>query len=329
MLKDNQAKYERYSAGNLMTRDVPVARTIETVGDIEKMINRNINDFDTINYIYIIDSKNKLKGVISIKELYRQENNILVKDVMTKNVTAVRSSTDQERVVYKALESNIKAVPVVGKNERFLGVVNSDNILRTLYNEIGADMLQLAGVSGTGRGIDDVMKISIFKSFSHRFPWLFVGLVGGIIISKIIGFFETTLSQNLIIASFIPLVSYMASAAGTQMSVFMIRDLAINPNFVFAKYFLKQFIIVFLIGMMSAIIFFLINMGVNQDALIGFAISVAMFVAILSSVFTGLIVPYMLSKFKFDPANASGPLGTIIQDTLSIIIYFIVATALL
>lgn len=327
--KDNQNKYERYTAGSLMTRDVPVVNTTETVGDIEKIIIRDIEDFDTINYIYIIDSQRKLRGVISIKELYKQKNSVLVKDVMTKDFTAVRSSTDQERVVYKALENNIKAVPVIDKTGRFLGVVKSDNILLTLYNEVGEDMLQMAGVSGTGKGFDDVMKISILKSFSHRFPWLFVGLVGGIIISKIIGFFETTLSQNLIIAAFIPLMSYMASAVGTQMGVFIIRDLAINPSFIFVKYFLRQFVVVFLIGVASSVIFFLINMSVNQDILTGFAISVAMFVAILSSVFTGLVVPYLLNKLKFDPANASGPLGTIIQDTLTIVIYFLVASVML
>lgn len=322
-------KFEKESAGKIMTTDVPVVLVDEDIGGVEKLLIKDSSQFVSINYVYVISKRGKLAGVASIKEIFRQKKDVKLKEIMTTELIVSRSSTDQEVVVYKALKHNIKAVPIVDKNGYFLGVVQSDDILRVLHEETQEDIFQMAGILDPKGNFDNIMNISVFKSFLHRFPWLFIGILGGVFIAKIIGVFEMVISLNVILVVFIPLVTYIASAVSTQMSTFLIRDLAMGNGFSFPKYFFKNFLIVFLIAVSSSLSFFLVNIIVYKNLEIGIILSVAIFVAIISSLFTGLLIPLSLYKMRIDPANASGPFGTIMQDTLSVLIYFTIISLML
>jgi magnesium transporter len=326
---ENKTKFKKETAGRILTTNVPIVDIDENVGGIEKLLIKDADKFSSINYVYVVNKRKKLAGVASIKEVFRQKKDTKIKKIMTDELVVSRSNTDQEKIVYKALKYNIKAVPIVDKNGFFLGVVQSDDILRVLYEETEEDIFQMAGVLGTRNGFDNIMNISIFKSFWHRFPWLFVGLLGGLFIAKIIGVFEEIFYFNITLIVFIPLVTYIASAVSTQMSTFLIRDLAIGNGFSFMKYFFRNFLIVFLIAIFSGVSFFLLDLIIYKDFTTGIILSVAIFVAIMSALFTGLVVPLVLNKMKIDPANASGPFGTIMQDTLSVVIYFLVISMML
>lgn len=329
MEENNIKKFEKETAGKIMTTLVPVVDIDEDIKGIEKLLIKDADKFDSINYVYVVNKRKKLAGVASIKEIFRQKKDIKIRRIMTSELIVSRSSTDQEKIVYKALKYKIKAVPVVDKNGYFLGVVQSDDILRVLHKETEKDIFQMAGVLNSKGNFDNIMNISIFKSFIHRFPWLFVGLLGGLLIAKIIGVFEKEIYTNVILIVFIPLVTYIASAVSTQMSTFLIRDLAVGNGFSFLKYFLRNFFIVFLIAVASAVSFFMLDIAIYRNLQIGIVLSVAIFVAIMSALFTGLIIPFILDRMKIDPANASGPFGTILQDTLSVLIYFSVISLML
>ncbi|OGD86068.1 hypothetical protein A2164_00550 [Candidatus Curtissbacteria bacterium RBG_13_35_7] len=177
--------------------------------------------------------------------------------------------------------------------------------------------------------IDDVMKIPLNKSIKHRLPWLFIGLTGGLFAAHIIDAFDKVLKQNLILAAFIPLIVYMSDAVGTQMEAFAIRDFAIHPQRKFFRYFLKHLLITFTIASILGLFLFLYSFIVYKNLLLGFVLAFSMSFSILSSVVTGLFLPLIFNKLHFDPANASGPIATIIQDILSVIIYFSIASYLL
>ena len=176
---------------------------------------------------------------------------------------------------------------------------------------------------------DNLTNLSILQSIKHRIPWLIIGLSGGLIAASIVKAFETTLSQNIILVAFIPLIVYMADAVGAQMQAFIIRDLAINRNLNFLKYITKQTGVVFIIGLIMSSALTGITYLIYGNGLISAVLGIALFIATISSMITGLVIPYLLSKIKFDPANASGPIATIIQDIISVLIYFLVATLLL
>lgn len=313
----------------VMATKVPLVGEKDTIGDVEKMLIQRTREFESINYIYITNAAQKLLGVISIKELFRQPKEVLVSQVMKKELISVRPSTNRERAAYLAVKNNIKAVPVVDKDNKFLGVVSSDTVLSTIYQEGREDIFHLAGIHRAEVVFDNILELPLIKALKHRLPWLLLGLLGGIIVAGIVKSFENTLSKNLILAAFIPLIIYMADAVRIQMEAFIIRDCAINPKINFKRYFLKQFSIIFLIGILISFALFVVSLILYQRIDVGIVLSVALFAAIISSLLTGLVIPYIFNKLKLDPANASGPIATIIQDVASVLIYFSIASFIL
>lgn len=181
----------------------------------------------------------------------------------------------------------------------------------------------------TDEQIDNIMRLKVGTSVRHRLPWLVLGLLGGLLASQIIGAFETTLAKNILLASFIPLVVYISDAVGTQMESFVIRDIAIHKGIHFFKYFVKQFVIVTIMAVILAVGLYTMTYFMHGDSNLSLAITLSMFFAIESSIFTGIVLPIFFRKLALDPANASGPIATIVQDILSVSIYFFVASNLL
>jgi magnesium transporter len=177
---------------------------------------------------------------------------------------------------------------------------------------------------------DDEIHISIFKALKHRLPWLLLGLLGGIFSAQIIeAGFEKVLKDNLILAAFIPLIVYMADAVRTQTESFIIRDSAMHPRMRLPKYFIKQLLIISVISLILSGGLFAFSVYEYSSIKIAATLAISLFMAIISSVTTGLLVPIIVEKLHIDPANVSGPIATIIQDIISITIYFIVASQIL
>ncbi|MBU1130854.1 magnesium transporter [Patescibacteria group bacterium] len=324
-----EKKYPPETAGRLMIGNVPTVSPDDTISKIEELLLKRVKEFETINYIYVVLKNGKLAGVISIKDILRQPKSAKVSQVMIKDLIVAHPYTDQEHVANLALQNNIKAVPVADKDNIFLGVVPSDTILKVVYQEASEDILGLAGMTNfkmARRGLDDTMKLSIFTLLKHRLPWLIIGLFGGLLTAKIIGLFEYTLEKNIILASFIPLIVYMGGATLAQTQAFLIRDMALNPALKFGKYFLKQLLVIFFIAIFASVIMFGFGLLIYKNLFIIQIIASALFAAIISSIFTGLAVPYFFNKLKMDPANASGPIATIIQDLLGVTLYFLIAS---
>jgi magnesium transporter len=313
-----------------MSTNVPLATMEQTLGDVQDMLQGSVSAHESINYIYVVDETRKLAGILSIKDLYRHTHTTKVSTVAKKDsIVTVKATTDQERVAYLALQHNIKAIPVVDHEHHFLGVIPSDTILTILYKETHEDLLRLSGVHHHKSMFDNVLTLSLWDSFKHRIPWLFVGLLGGLLAAKFIQLFEGTLEQNLVLTAFVPLVVYMSSAVGTQMGGFMIRDLAIVHQLPFAKYFYRQFLITLAMALCFSVLLFVVTSLFYGSVVLSVVLGVSLFVSIISSIFTGLVIPEFFSLLKMDPANASGPIATIIQDLLTIVIYFSVAALLL
>jgi magnesium transporter len=248
---------------------------------------------------------------------------------MTKEIIQVRPHTKLERAAYLAVSHNIKAVPVVDHDGRFLGIVTNDTILDTLYREMQADIFSFAGIrhpKGLMYKAGHILSLPFLLTVSHRFPWLLVGLVGGLVISKFVTTYTATLESNILLAAFLPLIVYISDAVGTQLNAFIIRDFAINPSLKFASYFARQFLVTLTLAFVISYLTFVGCALFYGDYKIALVVSIAMFVSIISSVITGLAIPYLFEKMKMDPADASGPVGTIIQDGVSVIIYLSIAS---
>lgn len=310
-------------------QDFPKVTDDQTIGNIEKYLITHMDSFKTVNYIFVTNQDNKLTGVLSIKELFRQPKDSKVTDVMTKDIISVKPTYTRERVTYVALRHQLKDIPVVDEDHKLLGVIPYDMIYSLAYKESREDLMKFAGLRHPSAVTENILEEPVFRAVVHRIPWLLIGLVGGLGAAGIIDSFESTLQKNLILASFIPMIVYMSDAVRTQLEAFIIRDLAVNPKFSFGKYFFKQFSILTFIALISSLTLYFVSLVLYRNSYLSLTLGIALTAAIFSSLFTGLLVPKVFSKLKMDPANASGPIGTIIQDIMSVVIYLTVATLLL
>ncbi|MEJ5330815.1 MAG: magnesium transporter [Desulfobaccales bacterium] len=332
MLKPPVCDFSRYppeSAGRLLTCQVPVVSQEATIAAVERLLLTHARDFESISYVYVVDEAGCLTGVLSIKEVFQQEKRRPVAEVMVTRLATVPPAADQERVVHLALAHDLKAVPVVDEQGIFLGAVLSRTLLNTLFREASEDLLRLGGIKRSESMFDNVLKLPVVVSLEHRLPWLLLGLLGGMLAAGIIGRFEGTLEKNLILAAFIPLMVYMADAVGTQMEAFIIRDLAVNPELEFFRYFRRQFLIVTLIGLITSGALGGLSFLLYRAPRVSVVLALSLFLGIISSVVTGLVIPYLMGRLRQDPANASGPVATILQDILTVAIFFLIASWLL
>jgi magnesium transporter len=322
-------KQKRKSVERMVNVNVPLFFEDENLSDIRKNFLKNIKKFETINYVYIIDRQNRLKGVISIKDVLNREIDCFAKDIMEKEVVKGRRATDRERVVSLAIKHNLKAIPVVDKNDVFLGVVTSDTILNILQEESSEDIF-LAGGFLVDKSVKEIESATARKLVLFRSPWLFVGLLGGIIAARIIGAFESTISSLIALTFFIPIIVYLSDAVSTQSATIFIRRMAFNnnKNSVF-NYFIRELKVGTMLGMMLGFVLsFVSYLGLN-DIRIAFILLFSVFLGVLFSVFFAIMIPLLLLKMKKDPAMGTNPLATIISDILSITVYLFIAKALL
>ena len=172
-------------------------------------------------------------------------------------------------------------------------------------------------------------KKHIFSAYKTRLLWLVIGLIGSLFIAKFIRFFENTLEENVLIVAFIPLIVYMGDAVGTQMESIIIRAVSKQKHFNLKAFLSFQFSVVSLLaislGILSGVGSYLIYKAREFSIVLGLAV----FITIISSLFTGLAIPYAFWKFHQDPAEATGPIANIIQNAISISIYLLIVSTVL
>ena len=317
------------TAGSRMKANVPTTHSGATIGDVSAMLRQLAAHAESLHYIYVLDDSRKLTGVLPIREVFRHEPHVRVADVCRRNdLHFVHPETHQERAAYIALKYGIKAVPVVDRDHTFLGAITGDVLLHILYKETHEDLLRRSGLHGHPM-FDNVLTLPLHVSILHRLPWLLLGLLGGMFAAQVVSAFEQTLEQNLLLAAFIPLIVYISSAVATQTEAFIIRDLAMDHRIPFHKYVLRQSAVVGSLAALCAASLFGMSAWFHGQIAVSTVLAVALFVAVASSLLTGLLIPLLFSRFRADPANASGPIATIIQDILSLVIYFATASVIL
>ncbi len=317
------------SAGRVMITNVPVVLSSATIGDIEALLFKEAANFDTINYIYVVDEQNKLSGTLSIKDVFCFPKKVLVSEFMQKKLITVRQNTDQERVALLSIKHNLKAIPVIDNNNLFLGVVPSDIILNILHQENIEDFLRSAGVNIFKNPARDLIVASTFVHFKKRLPWLLVGLLGGLAAASLVGSFEHLLSEMLILAAFIPAVVYMADAVGAQTQTIFIRSVALDQKLDIKKYILREAAVGFFLATTLGIIVTLFLITWWEPPILGIILGLSFFTTIIIAISVAIILPWLLLRLDYDPALASGPLATVIRDILSIMFYFIIADRML
>ncbi|MEK7462088.1 MAG: magnesium transporter [Patescibacteria group bacterium] len=313
------------SAGNLADTAIPTCRKTDIAGGVLAVIQNSISTFSSIDYIYVLED-NKLIGVFSIHELFSAHPSAEVLDFMKSSVAYVHVNTDREHVAQLALAQSIKAVPVVDKEDNFVGVILADTVLQIL-NEDHTNYLYKA--TGIKKEQVRYAELSLPSQIRTRLPWLVTGLFGGIAGAIIVNFFEHSLADQIFIAAFIPAIVYIADAVGNQSEMLVVRALGRDRAFSITHYLFREWRVGFFISILLGTLMFLLSFVWKQNVMLSIALGLSILATTMFSVTFTVLLPWLLKRLKFDPAVASGPLATVICDVSSVTIYLLIATSLL
>jgi len=320
--------YPDDSAGSIMTKETFTLNQNTTIKESIKQL-QAVPENDKIFYVYVLDNKEKLVGVVSLRNLVTSKNTKKLKEIMIKDIHAATSETDQEEVAKTVAQYNYLALPVVNRQNRFLGVVTIDDVVDIVREEASEDFLQMAGV---GKDREILLKSPI-ENAQSRAPWIFASLIGGICAAAIIGYFDVLLKEMIVLAAFIPVIIGIGGNIGTQSSTIIVRGLATGRVAVgnTVSLITKEIIVGAILGT-----FYGFLVGVSSEFITGtqlenlgivIGLSIACSMTIATAV--GASVPLLLKKLNFDPAISTGPFVTTAIDILGVALYFIIASFIL
>lgn len=338
-LKDSESEemetlmaYPENSAGGLMIPDVFALHEDTTVGKAIASI-QNQDEQEMVFYLYVIDDRQHLVGVISLRDLITSKPDITLSKLMTTSVHAVQPLTDQEEVAHIVSRYNILAVPVVDEGNKLMGIITVDDVIDVIREEATEDFLQMAGA---GRDRDILLK-STFSNAKTRVPWLFASWLGGMLVASIITTYEETLGQVLALMAFLPIIIGMAGNVGTQTATIVVRGIAtgrVAPATALSVV-LKELKVGLLLGTLYGLLLGgtgyvlgtigYMDIGVMSAYEMGITIGVGIVLAMATAAFVGALVPVVLNQIHLDPAVATGPFVTTSVDILGVVVYFIVA----
>lgn len=311
------------TAAEHVTRQVPVARPDATIAEIRRALENE--RFESANDVAICDG-DRLVGVLSVERLFAGPAEARARDVMDADPPVVAPGVDQEIAAWKAVQRGESSLAVVDERGMFVGFIPPKRLLAVLLQEHQEDLARLGGFMQDTSTARTATLEPVERRFWHRIPWLLVGLVGALLSAEIVGSFEDQLRRNVILAFFLPGVVYLADAVGTQTEALVIRGLSVGvPIGAIVR---REAATGVLVGLALGLIFWPVGLLRWGEADVALAVSVALLAACSVATMVAMALPWAFHRLGTDPAFGSGPLATVVQDLLSILIYFGVAMAI-
>lgn len=311
-------------AAKLMTPSVPRARPSDTVAAALAMLQRERPE--EASHVYLLDDHGVLAGQVPIEALLGASSSTVLSALRDKAPVEVHPQDDGELVALLAVERHEADVAVVDEQRHLLGAIPIGRLLALLHEEHVDDILRLSGIAASHPA--PMERHEIARALRARLPWLILGLAGGGVASAVVALFETSIEREITLAFFLPLVVYMADAIGTQTETVLIRALAYKRNALLRQLVHEGAIGIVLgtiLGSISAIS--LIVGGVPERVAVAVGLSLA--ATSVEATMLATLLPWSLARLGTDPAFASGPIATVLQDLLSVILYLGIATLIL
>ena len=323
-------KYPEDSAGSLMTIEYVDLKRGMTVADAFTRIRRTGVDKETIYTCYVTDSKRKLKGYVTVKDLLLADEGAEIREVMEDNVICVTTHEDKEVVADIFQKYDLVVLPVVDAENRLVGIITVDDAIDVLQEEITEDMELMAGITPTDK---PYLKMGVFENFKKRIPWLMLLMVSATFTERIITHFEGALTACVALTAFIPMLTGTCGNCGNQSSSTIIRGLSLG-EIEFRDTFrvvVKEFLIALACGIALAVVNFA-KLMIFDDSItwqMALVISVTMICAVVFAKVVGSVLPVIAKKIGFDPAVMSSPFISTIVDAVTLLIYFAIASSVL
>ena len=313
--------YDEDTAGGLMQKEFIQAKLDWPVDRCLVELRRQAEDVEKVYTIYVVDDINKLVGVLSLKRLLFASPKTKIIDLYQgKNIISVKTSDDSEQVAKVMEKYGLVSVPVVDLQNKLVGRITLDDVVDIIKEEADKDF-QLA--SGISEKVES--NASVWRMSRARLPWLLIGLLGGILGAQVISGFEGSIAKIPALAFFIPLITAMGGNVGVQSSAIVVQSLAKGNNqfgSILSK-LSKEARVALLNGLLLASLIYGIA-SVFENATLGFIVCISLFIVMFFAAIFGTLIPLILDRYNIDPALATGPFVTTLNDVIGLFIYFTV-----
>ena len=316
--------YPENTAGGLMAKElIKVNENWNTIQCLKEM-RKQASAVKMVHTIYVVDDNDKLTGTLSLKRLLLTDSKTFIKEIAKTEIISVVVTENNASVANIMNKYDLIVVPVVNEENILVGRITIDDVIDVVKDEAEKDYQMASGITEDVESSDSIWQIT-----RARLPWLLIGLVGGLIGAKVIGLFD--IKKNIQLAFFIPLIAAMGGNVGVQSAAIVVQGLAnesIKLNTIFSK-LTKEFGVALLNGFICSLIIFGSTIVLNYSIQLSITVSISLLSVIVFAALFGTFVPLILEKYKIDPALATGPFITTVNDILGLYIYFLIGQAIL
>jgi len=327
LIKDNEQasdivdllSYPEDSAGGLMAKELIKVNINWSILKCLKEMRKQAEAIENVYTIYVVDDQEKLKGTLSLKRLLLAPDGSKVKDLYFDDILSVKAYEKSDEIAAIMEKYDLVVLPVVDELNRLIGRITIDDIVDVIKEEAGKDYQMASGISEKVDSGDSVKVLS-----RARLPWLLIGLLGGILGALVINQYEEELQIYPEMALFIPLIAAMGGNVGVQSSAIIVQGLANNSlgfNSLITR-LSKEFLVSVINGLVCSLIILIYAILYKDNYDLAATVSISLMIVIIFAGLFGTFVPLMLDKYKIDPALATGPFITTMNDIFGLFIYF-------
>jgi magnesium transporter len=319
-----RVRLARETAQGHLAREVPIAAPEDTAQRVFSAITGR--PFEAASHIAVLDS-GRLVGLVGIERLLAASGSETMSELMDPDPPIVAPGADQEVAAWKATRHGEASLAVVDGDGRFVGLIPAPRLLNVLLAEHDEDIARLGGFLHDADAARHASEEPVLLRFRHRLPWLLVGLAGMFAGAEIVAAFERQLTEHVMVMFFVPAIVYLADAVGTQTETVTVRGLSVGVGI--RRIAVREALTGVAVGATLALAFMLLCLLRWGDLGLSISVGVALFAAASTATVVAMGLPWLLQRAGFDPAFGSGPIATVIQDLLSIALYFGAVTLIL
>jgi magnesium transporter len=310
--------YDEDTAGGLMGKELVIVNENWTVLTCLRELSRQAEDIDEIYYVYVVNDDEKLIGTLSLKKMILSPTSAKIVNIYEPDVMSVHTDESDEEVSLIMEKYDLVALPVVDSIGRLMGRITIDDVVDVIRDEAEKDYQMASGISEDIESND-----SVWLQTRARLPWLLIGLVGGVFAAKVISIYEIGLDETPAMAFFIPLITAMAGNVGVQSSAIIVQGIASNSLGIESTFsrLMRELGGALINGLTCSLLLLLYNYFFSDSFALAISVSVALFAVIIFAAIAGTLIPLMLHRAKIDPALATGPFITTLNDIVGLLIY--------
>ena len=311
--------YPENTAGGLMAKELIKVNEKWAVLRCVREMRKQAEEVDKVYTIYVVDDDDVLLGTLSLKKLLLSPEKTFIKNIYNEKVFSVKANSDDEEVANIMEKYDLIVLPVVDDLNRLIGRITIDDVVDVMKEEAIEDYNKASGISEQVDASDNILTLT-----RARLPWLLIGLMGGIMGAEVIGIFD--IENNIELAFFTPLIAAMGGNVGVQSAAIIVQGLASNNLGMdsLAQRLIKELGVALLNGIICSGLIMIITSLIGYPNSISFTVSISLMAVIIFAALFGTFIPLVLDKYKIDPALATGPFITTVNDVLGLFIYFMI-----